>query len=601
MSMSDDPRGFRRGQGGGRDYRPPRQGHGGRAAPPSVDDRYEGYRQPEAPGSRPQQPQEKPAPSFSAYRPEAYANHEAPPPRSERPEWDNGARRAPPPPDRSAPPPSEPYGRTPPPSRDPYYQNASSDPYAPRSPRGYEADWDRDAYSDGGSNQFPSYLPSTEEPPAGPDAQSVHDRFFAAEKHGDAAPPPPARVHSGFHDQDFDDRAPQSSGNQPAHGYANEPAPQHRDIGNFDTAFDDGQYHDWNQYDQAPPPSSARPFQPPAMADEDLDADFFADEDEYDADDYEPDRKGGRKKLMAAVLVGAIAIGGGLAYVYKFSNGDGGGIPSLIAADSSPVKEAPSEPGGRDFPNRNKLIYDRLGGEEPTATRLASGESPAEPQSESASASEPIPGIVTTGGTLEERIENALKAQGNDGPATTGETASADKPRTVRTVTFGPDGNPQPAEPRTQRIAANDANGDAASSGVVVTTAQTVDSSSASNADQAGQSSGAQQQPETQIAAISPQPRTPEVTESSGGTGNYFVQIGARNDQEAAIAAFATLQQKYSSVIGNYAPSVRKADLGAKGVWYRLLVGPVESKIEADALCEQLKGAGMKGCFARKD
>ncbi len=106
--------------------------------------------------------------------------------------------------------------------------------------------------------------------------------------------------------------------------------------------------------------------------------------------------------------------------------------------------------------------------------------------------------------------------------------------------------------------------------------------------------------PRQQLAAISPQEQ-PQITEAAGGSGAFFVQIAARNDQEAAVAAFATLQQKYAPVIGGHAPSVRKVDLGAKGVWYRLLVGPMASKEDADALCEQLKGAGMKSCFSRKD
>jgi cell division protein FtsN len=61
------------------------------------------------------------------------------------------------------------------------------------------------------------------------------------------------------------------------------------------------------------------------------------------------------------------------------------------------------------------------------------------------------------------------------------------------------------------------------------------------------------------------------------------------------------MQQKFASVLGNHAPSVRKADLGDKGVWYRLMVGPLETKADADQLCEQLKTAGMKGCFSRKE
>jgi hypothetical protein len=37
---------------------------------------------------------------------------------------------------------------------------------------------------------------------------------------------------------------------------------------------------------------------------------------------------------------------------------------------------------------------------------------------------------------------------------------------------------------------------------------------------------------------------TPEVTEGPAGTGGYFVQIGARNDRDAAVSAFETLSAR---------------------------------------------------------
>jgi len=90
MSMSDDPRGFRRGQPGNRDQEAPQQGRGGRGAAPR-DDRFDNFRQPEPAGRQP----EKHQPSFSAYRPEAYAGQDRQSPRSERAEWD-AVRTAPP-------------------------------------------------------------------------------------------------------------------------------------------------------------------------------------------------------------------------------------------------------------------------------------------------------------------------------------------------------------------------------------------------------------------------------------------------------------------------------------------------------------------------
>lgn len=597
MSMSDDPRGFRRGQGGSRDN-PPRQGHGDRSGPPAGD-RYDGYRQPEQAASRPPRKEPEKQPAFSAFRPEAYAKNEGN--AASRADWDASQRNAPASPPRNAPPANAPYPRTPPPPpQDPYYQNVASDPYAPRTSPGYSADWDRDAYPDTGATTFPNNYYPPEEGALGPDAQSVHDRFFTAGAESEEMPPPSGPYRGAFDEHDYEPNPPQGFEPEPPHGFAGQQAPaygdepvqRHHGVTAQSANFGEDNYYGWDKYEQAPPPppQAARPIHPPAIPEDDLDADFFADEDDYDIDEYEHGRGGGRKKLVAAVLVSAVAVGAGLAYVYK-STAENGGSPSLITADNSPIKEQPADPGGRDFPNGNKAIYDRLVGDGSGSPQLAGG------AEESPSQQATIPGIVTTG-TLEERIENALKAQGNDGSAAPSQEASSpDAPRTVRTVTFGPDGQQQEVQPETQRVAAATPQSETISSGVVVT-------SQAAELEPTQQESAEAppvQEAPTQVAAVAPQSQSPQITESAGGTGAFFVQIAARNDQEAAVAAFATLQQKYSAVIGNYSPSVRKVDLGAKGVWYRLLVGPVDSKSEADGLCERLKGAGMKSCFSRKD
>ena len=578
MSMSDDPRGFRRAQPGNRDQAAPQPARGGRGAPPPRDDRYDNFRQPEPPAGR---PAEKHQPSFSAYRPEAYAGQERPAGRQERADWD-AARSAPPaPPSRNLAPTSEPFPRAQQ-DRDPFQGQNSNDPYATPNGRSYDNDWRADPYND----QAPSYYPPEE--PAGGDAQSVHDRFFAPE--ADRAPTPPPRYKPALEDQDFDA--------EPAKGYGG-PAQRHSGVHGANAGFDEGREEDW---DQPPAPASVRPFHAPAtIPDDELDADFFGDEDDYDAEEYPQEKKGGRKKLMAAVLVGAVVTGGGLAYVYKTSGGAGDGYPSVISADSRPVKEEPVEPGGRDFPNGNKLIYSRLGdtGEEPAGgapSRLASGGTPTAKQQAPAS-------ITTTGGTLEERIENALKAQKEEeAPVQNRGAASPDAPRTVRTMTFGPDGTQQPVQPKTQRVATNSANSATSSSIVVTTQPTSANARDDAPAEEPAEASAAAPRQAARVAAVAPrQAALPQPTESAGGSGNYFVQIAARNDQDAAMAAFASLQQKYAGVLGNHSPSVRKVDLAEKGVWFRLLVGPIESKTEADQLCEQLKTAGMKSCFARKD
>jgi cell division protein FtsN len=162
-------------------------------------------------------------------------------------------------------------------------------------------------------------------------------------------------------------------------------------------------------------------------------------------------------------------------------------------------------------------------------------------------------------------------------------------------VTFGPDGSQQEARPGANRLVARE--------GIANAIMLTSEAAAASGRDPSPAEpveAAPRAKPALRTAAI-PQQAAPSISESAGGSGNFFVQIAARNDQDAAMTAFASLQQKYAGVLGNHSPSVRKVDLGDKGVWYRLLVGPMDSKTDADALCEQLKTAGMKGCFARKD
>jgi cell division septation protein DedD len=86
---------------------------------------------------------------------------------------------------------------------------------------------------------------------------------------------------------------------------------------------------------------------------------------------------------------------------------------------------------------------------------------------------------------------------------------------------------------------------------------------------------------------------------ASSSSSQYVVQVAARKSQTDALAAFADLQQKYPSLLNNYRPIIERADLGSKGVWYRLRVGPLKQKTSAANLCQKLKSAGMSSCLVR--
>jgi hypothetical protein len=75
-------------------------------------------------------------------------------------------------------------------------------------------------------------------------------------------------------------------------------------------------------------------------------------------------------------------------------------------------------------------------------------------------------------------------------------------------------------------------------------------------------------------------------------TGGYLVQVASQRNEADAQASFRVLQGKFPSVLGSRTLLVKRADLGAKGVYYRAMVGPFGSSEEASRVCGSLKSAG---------
>ena len=84
-------------------------------------------------------------------------------------------------------------------------------------------------------------------------------------------------------------------------------------------------------------------------------------------------------------------------------------------------------------------------------------------------------------------------------------------------------------------------------------------------------------------AAVAPAPAT--------AAGAYLLQIGAYKSQADADAAWKTFKSKHP-MAGGYSEDVRKADLGDKGIWYRLRMGSFADKSAAASFCEKLKADG---------
>jgi len=90
---------------------------------------------------------------------------------------------------------------------------------------------------------------------------------------------------------------------------------------------------------------------------------------------------------------------------------------------------------------------------------------------------------------------------------------------------------------------------------------------------------------------------SPGETRSAAG---YAVQVSSQHSETEAQSSFQALRAKYPDLLGKREPIIRRADLGAKGIYYRALVGPFASADEAAAMCSSLKAAGGN-CIVQKN
>jgi hypothetical protein len=104
------------------------------------------------------------------------------------------------------------------------------------------------------------------------------------------------------------------------------------------------------------------------------------------------------------------------------------------------------------------------------------------------------------------------------------------------------------------------------------------------------------QSPRTRVAraepANAPLATTPTEASSAPARGGYSVQVSSQRSEAEAESSYKELQAKYPGQLASHHASVRRADLGEKGTYYRAMVGPFASAESAAAMCSSLKSAG---------
>ncbi len=96
----------------------------------------------------------------------------------------------------------------------------------------------------------------------------------------------------------------------------------------------------------------------------------------------------------------------------------------------------------------------------------------------------------------------------------------------------------------------------------------------------------------TQTAAA--KPAAPAASAGAGAlSGTHVVQVGAVGSDAEAATMWSRMEGKLGDYLSGKSMDVEVADLGAKGVFHRVRIGPFASRDEAATYCEGLKSRGQ--------
>lgn len=350
---------------------------------------------------------------------------------------------------------------------------------------------------------------------------------------------------------------------------------------------------------------------------------------------YEPEERklgGGRSGLMMVGIVAVLAaLGGAGAVGYKMMKPGGlSGEPPLIKADTEPVKTIQKQSENQAS---NKAIYDRVDAQADAKSKMVSREEqpvdlpsapageprsadgsriilpggpasvqptppdthgseprkvkttairPTAPAAENDSrppANDPIAEAARTGQAPRSEFADGIMA--DEGPALRGEPRLAAAPTQAQ-----PAARPNPPAPRPAAPA--------------VPAPQPQAAQRPAPAPAAPQP--AQRTEPAQVAAV--QPRAPALAPAAQArpatTGSGFVvQVTSQRSEADARTAYSSLQRKFPQVLGPYQPSIQTANVGDRGTYYRVRVGPFASSSDASTVCNNLRAAGGDCVVAR--
>ena len=240
--------------------------------------------------------------------------------------------------------------------------------------------------------------------------------------------------------------------------------------------------------------------------------------------------------LVALVVMALFAGGLWVAYTQGARNSSApsaAGEAPLIKADTRPTKVKPEQPGGMQVPDRDKMIYNQ-----------------------------------GRGGQARPVVEHLLPPAEKPLPRPTAPPA-VPPPAAAPAPVAAAAPTPPPAPP-------------------VAETPPTPPANVAKPEQHPAAASG-------RAPPAAPKPLSPRVQPASAG-GGARIQLGSVRSEEQARQEWERIKRRNADLLGGLSATPVRADLGDKGVYYRIQAGPVGDPAKAERICAELKQRNV-GCI----
>lgn len=311
----------------------------------------------------------------------------------------------------------------------------------------------------------------------------------------------------------------------------------------------------------------------------------FGDDDDFDAFDASDDGGGlpGLFVLVAGVLV-LLTFSAVVWVAYQQGLRQGGrDAPPVVVADPGPIKVPAREESEEQLAQRE--VFDRLDADAPQRTEQLAA-LPEEPVERGAPANRGVTSPITASATREE--EGAARGDVSTGAG----DAAAPVAAPVAAPAAASVAAPAPADVQPNRARAANAGSNArpqASDGLVEIPPppRNLATNGAGRSD-AGGAASSPAAPATNIGAS-----------AVAAEDSFVVQLASFRSQEEATTSWGRMQTRFPELMTQVRPDIQRADLGERGIYYRLRVGFFSDKARADAFCAELSAAGQS-CLVRR-